>query len=84
MRLVAIYLSYQRRYKRVMAGRSVASEVDVAMLPVEDSEVDSLELFSATEAARSVVVKMKKKAERMKERRPSAVQAGQTVAASND
>ena len=84
VRLVAMYLSYQRRYKRVMAGRSVASEVDVAMLPVEDSEVDSLELFSATEAARSVVVKMKKKAERKKERRPSAVQAGQTVAASND
>ncbi len=79
-----MYLSYQRRYKRVMAGRSVAPDVDIAMRPVEDSEVDSLELFSATEAARSVVVKMKRKAERQKERRPSTEQAGQTVAASND
>jgi radical SAM superfamily enzyme len=68
VRLVAMYLSYQRRYKRVMAGRSVPQELDAAMLPAEESEMDSLELFSATDAARSVVVKMKKKAERQKER----------------
>ena len=61
----------QRRYKRVLAGRSIAPGVDTAMQPVQDSELDSLELFSATEAARSVVVKMKKKAERKKERRLS-------------
>ena len=68
VRLVAMYLSYQRRYKRVMAGRSVPRELDAAMVPAEESEMDSLELFSATDAARSVVVKMKKKAERQKER----------------
>ena len=68
VRLVAMYLSYQRRYKRVMAGRSVPREPDAAMVPAEESEMDSLELFSATDAARSVVVKMKKKAERQKER----------------
>ena len=79
-----MYLSYQRRYKRVMAGRSIAPEVDIAMLPVEDSEVDSLELFSATEAARSVVVKMKKKAERQRERRPSTPPARLASEASSD
>jgi hypothetical protein len=79
-----MYLSYQRRYKRVMAGRSVAPDVDLAMRPVEDSEVDSLELFSATEAARSVVVKMKRKAERQKERRPSTGQAAHAIATPND
>jgi hypothetical protein len=84
IRLVAMYLSYQRRYKRVMAGRSVAPDVDLAMRPVEDSEVDSLELFSATEAARSVVVKMKRKAERQKERRPSTGQAAHAIATPND
>jgi hypothetical protein len=41
------------------------------MEPVEKSELDSLELFNVTEAARSVVVKMKKKDERKKERRPA-------------
>jgi len=71
IRLVAMYLAYQRRYKRVMAGRSVAREPDVAMAPVEKSEMDSLELFNVTSAARSVVVKMKKKAERREQRRPA-------------
>jgi hypothetical protein len=71
VRLVAMYLSYQRRFRRVMALRSVALEPDTAMEPVEKSEFDSLELFNVTEAARSVVVKMKKKDERKKERRPA-------------
>ncbi|MEE8285290.1 MAG: hypothetical protein V3R72_01190, partial [Gammaproteobacteria bacterium] len=62
---------YQRRYKRVMAGRSVAREPDVDMEPVEKSEMDSLELFNVTIEARSVVVKMKKKAERREQRRPA-------------
>ena len=84
VRLVAMYLSYQRRYKRVMAGRSIAPEVDTAMLPVEDNEVDSLELFNATEAARSVVVKMKKKAERQKERPPSTPPVRMASEASSD
>ena len=84
VRLVAIYLAYQRRFKRVMAGRSVARELDAAMLPAQESEMDSLELFTATEAARSVVVKMKKKAERRKERRPAAGKAAQISAAPID
>lgn len=70
VRLAAMYLSYQRRYRRVMAGRSVGQEPDVAMQPAEERELDSLELFNVTEAARSVAVKMKKKAERKKGRRP--------------
>jgi radical SAM superfamily enzyme len=68
VRLAAMYLSYQRRYRRVMAGHSVARESDTAMQPVEKSELDSLELFNVTEAARSVAVKMKKKAERKMQR----------------
>ena len=84
VRLVAMYLSYQRRFKRVMAGRSVARHADTAMQPVQESEVDSLELFSATEAARSVVVKMKIKAERKKRRRPPAAKVAQVDAAHID
>ena len=84
VRLVAMYLAYQRRYRRVMAGRSVAREPDAAMEPVEKSELDSLELFSVTEAARSVVVKMKEKAERKKGRRPAVAKRGQPAPAPAD
>jgi radical SAM superfamily enzyme len=83
-RLVAMYLSYQRRYKRVMAGRSVAQALNAAMQPAEESEMDSLELFSATEAARSVVVKMKKKAERKRQRPPARGKTKQVSAAPVD
>ncbi|MCK5364627.1 MAG: radical SAM protein, partial [Gammaproteobacteria bacterium] len=84
VQLVAMYLSYQRRYRRVMAGRSVAQEPDVAMESVEKSELDSLELYNVTEAARSVVVKMKKKAERKKGRRPPAAKPEKVTAMSID
>lgn len=84
VRLVAMYLFYQRRYRRVMAGRSVAREPDVAMEPVEKSELDSLELFNVTEAARSVVVKMKKKAERKEGRRPAVSNREQPAPAPGD
>ncbi len=84
VQLVAMYLSYQRRYRRVMAGRSVAQEPDVAMESVEKSELDSLELYNVTEAARSVVVKMKKKAERKKGRRPPVAKREKVTAMSID
>jgi hypothetical protein len=67
-----------------MAGRSVAREPDVAMEPVEKSELDSLELFNVTEAARSVVVKMKKKAERKEGRRPAVSNREQPAPAPGD
>jgi len=80
VRLAAMYLSYQRRYRRVMAGRSVCQEPDVAMQPAEERELDSLELFNVTEAARSVAVKMKKKAERKKGRQPPGANPEQITA----
>ncbi len=42
-----------------MRGVSQPVDVDVAMLPVDDKELDELELFTTTVAARSAVRKAK-------------------------
>ena len=83
VRLAAMYLCYQRRYRRVMTGRSVAREPDAAMKPVDAGELDSLDLFNVSAAARSVKVKMQKKIERKRGSRavaPKPVKVAASVA----
>jgi len=53
-RLVAMFLRYHRIYRRVMREEASVPSADVAMRPVGSGDLDELELFAATEAARSV------------------------------
>ncbi len=52
-RLAAMYWRFRRIRKRV--ERDTQSYDDVAMMPVQEDEFDALEIFTATEAARSAV-----------------------------
>jgi hypothetical protein len=54
-RLAALYWRYRRILKRV--ERDPSTYVDIAMMPVQEDEFDELELFTATQAARSAVNK---------------------------
>ncbi len=68
LQYVRMYLLFHRAYRRVLNG--VASgEEDVAMEPVQASELDSLEIYHATPAAKIVVEKLKSKTAK----RPSTV-----------
>jgi radical SAM superfamily enzyme YgiQ (UPF0313 family) len=58
-RLAAMYWRYRRILKRV--ERDTASYADVAMMPVQGDEFDKLELFTATQAARSAVRKLRRR-----------------------
>jgi len=55
VRLAAMYWRYWRILKRV--ERDTGSYADIAMMPVQEGEFDELELFTATQAARSAVNK---------------------------
>jgi len=55
VRLAAMYWRYWRILKRVQSD--TGTYVDVAMMPVQQDEFDELELFTATQAARSAVNK---------------------------
>jgi len=57
-RLGAMYWRYRCILKRV--ARDATSYPDVAMMPVEDAEFDALEMFTATQAARSAVDKQRR------------------------
>jgi hypothetical protein len=57
-RLGAMYWRYRRILKRVV--RETASHDDVAMMPVADGDFDALEMFTATQAARSAVDKQRR------------------------
>ena len=64
VQMLKIYLSYHRAYLRVMKGQSEPKIPDVAMMPVEAEELDELDLFTVTTAARTFVDKVKKKSRR--------------------
>ena len=53
-----MYWRYRSILRRVV--RDAASYPDVAMMPVEDGEFDALEMFTATQAARSAVDKQRR------------------------
>lgn len=63
-RLLAMYLRYQRAYRRVTMGASSASATDIAMQPVRADELDELELFKVTVAAKAAADKTKLKVRR--------------------
>jgi radical SAM superfamily enzyme YgiQ (UPF0313 family) len=60
-RFAALWWQYWRIYRRVL--RDPRTEPDVAMVPVEAGELDALELFTHTPAARTVAVQRKRKLE---------------------
>jgi len=59
-RYVWLYLIFHRAYRHVVQGVMHGAD-DVAMQPVQIHELDTLELYAATPAARIVVEKLKKK-----------------------
>ena len=68
LQYVRMYLIFHRAYRRVLNGFA-SGEEDVAMDPVQASELDSLEIYHATPAAKIVVEKLKSKTAK----RPSTV-----------
>jgi hypothetical protein len=61
-RLVRLYRQYQRLCRSVAADTAGPSGDDIAMQPVRIDELDRLELFTATPAAKSTADKAKQKA----------------------
>jgi radical SAM superfamily enzyme YgiQ (UPF0313 family) len=57
-RLAMMYWHYWRTLKRV--ERDTRTYDDIAMMPVQEGEFDALEMFTATQAARSVVEKQRR------------------------
>jgi radical SAM superfamily enzyme YgiQ (UPF0313 family) len=57
----ALLARYQLAYRRVMRGDSSARPDDVAMQPACDEELDALDLFTATDAARAEVMELREK-----------------------
>ena len=60
LRYAWLYLMFHRAYRHVVDGVKQAAD-DLAMEPVQAHELDTLELFTATSAAKVVVEKMKQK-----------------------
>jgi hypothetical protein len=58
---VALYLHYRRILARVM--RDTSPYTDVALTPAQQSDVQDLELFTATPGARAVQLKLLKRQE---------------------
>ncbi len=60
---IARYGALYWRYRRILAHvrRTPATEVDVAMQPVQDGDLDALELFTVTEGARAAADKQRKR-----------------------
>jgi len=63
-RFLAMFIRYQRAYRRVMSGAAKASAADIAMQPARADELDELELFKVTVAAKAAADKTKQKARR--------------------
>jgi radical SAM superfamily enzyme YgiQ (UPF0313 family) len=57
---LSIYRRFERARKRVMKGAPAPIGNDVAMMPVDAQELDRLELFTNTTAARTAVTKAKR------------------------
>ena len=56
--LARLYWQYRRILKRVERDR--APYTDIAMTPVQDSEFDELDLYTATKASQFAVVKLRR------------------------
>jgi radical SAM superfamily enzyme YgiQ (UPF0313 family) len=63
-RLLAMYLRYRAIYRRAVARSAADPAEDLAMQPVRDEELDRLDLFTATDAARAAALKSRRMAER--------------------
>jgi hypothetical protein len=61
-RLARMYFRYQRTYRRVLAEHSPDLSADLAMQSARSSDLDDLDLFTATTAARSVADRAKRTA----------------------
>ena len=55
------YWGYRRCYRRALKTAFRTGNQDIAMMPVQDRELEELELFTTTEAARETVIKRNKK-----------------------
>ncbi len=64
VKFVMTYLVYHQIYRRVMKESGPMVENDVAMKPVDMSELDHLELFTINQASKLVVEQAKQKAMR--------------------
>jgi hypothetical protein len=58
-RFTGLYLRYRGTLRRVL--RDTRPCMDAAMTPVQECELDALELFNATEAARSAAAKRRRR-----------------------
>jgi radical SAM superfamily enzyme YgiQ (UPF0313 family) len=63
-RLLAMYLRYRAIYRGAIVRTTEDPAQDLAMRPVRDEELDCLDLFTATEAARVAARKSRRIAER--------------------
>ena len=61
-RLIVMFIQYHRLYRRATEEEPASATPDIAMEPVRDEELDTLELFSATTAARLVADRAKQTA----------------------
>jgi hypothetical protein len=59
VRLAVMYWRFWRILNRVK--RDTKSYADIAMTPVQEDEFDELEIFTVTQAARSVVEKLRRR-----------------------
>ena len=60
-RLLIMLWRFQRLLKQVMREQPGADDADIAMQPVKDEELDQLEMFTATEAARISTDKLRRR-----------------------
>jgi radical SAM superfamily enzyme YgiQ (UPF0313 family) len=71
IRFLWIYLIFHRAYRHVVNGL-IQEEDDVAMQPVQMNELDTLEIYTATPAAKIVVEKIKNKTTKSSSTVPTA------------
>jgi len=61
VRFALMFWQHRRILRRVQGGTS--SHADVAMTPVQDGEFEQMQLYTATQAAKSAVVKFRRRKE---------------------
>ena len=61
VRFARMYWQHRRILRRVERGMS--SDGDIAMTPVQDGEFEQMQLYTATQAAKSAVVKFRRRKE---------------------
>ena len=61
LRFLGMMWRYQRSLKQVMNEKPGTNDSDIAMQPVRDEEIDQLEIFTATKAARISTDKLRRR-----------------------